>query len=73
MNITEYERGHQDAVREAITWLHFEAQQMNDPNARRVLNYAAKGLGTKLATKHAKHRIAQKARPQNDKTGEGTI
>ena len=29
MKITEYARGHQDATREIIAWLHAEALRMN--------------------------------------------
>lgn len=41
----EYERGHQDGVRAAVTWLHKRADEMNDPHARAVLNSAATNLG----------------------------
>lgn len=33
------------ALRAAVAWLHAEAETMNDPKARAVLNSAAHGLG----------------------------
>lgn len=62
MKITEYERGHQDAIRAAITWLHTEAKSMNDPHARRLLDGAAFALGVAYAQPAAKERIARRAR-----------
>lgn len=43
--IPEYKRGRQDGVRWAITWLHQRALEMNDPNAKTVLNTAAFNMG----------------------------
>ncbi len=37
-----YQRG----VCDCITWLHKEAQRMNDPKARDILNSAAFSIGT---------------------------
>lgn len=62
MKITEYERGHQDAIRAAVTWLHNEAKTMNDPHARRLLDGAAFGLGVAFAKPAAKERVARSAR-----------
>ena len=62
MKITEYERGHQDAIRAAITWLHAEAKSMNDPHARRLLDSAADSLGAAFAKPAAKERVARSAR-----------
>ena len=66
MKITEYERGHQDATREIIAWLHAEALRMNYPHARGILNGAAKGIGAIYATKAAKARVAQRARHNDE-------
>lgn len=41
----EYERGRRDGVREAVTWLHKRAREMNDPRAVSILNAAADHLG----------------------------
>ncbi len=62
MKITEYERGHQDATRKAITRLHSLAREMNDPRARRMLNNAAFGLGVQSRTEAARAKVAAKAR-----------
>ncbi len=40
--------GHRDGVRAAITWLHARAREMNDPNAKTILNTAAFNLGVDL-------------------------
>ena len=48
MRISEYERGFQDGMREAITWLHDEARRMNDPHAQRLLNSAGLSLSSRL-------------------------
>ena len=42
---TEYDRGFNDGLRWAVTWLHNNAAEMNDPRARNLLNNAAFGLG----------------------------
>lgn len=41
----EYDRGYQDGVRAAVTWLHKRAKEMGDPHAQRVLDSAATNLG----------------------------
>lgn len=43
--IPEYLRGHRDATRAAVTWLHRRAQSMNDPHAKAILDSAANDLG----------------------------
>lgn len=42
----DFRAGHRLALRAAITWLHEEAKQMNDPHAKRLLDSAAFGLGS---------------------------
>ena len=44
--IPDYERGYSDAMREAVTWLHDLAREMNDPHAIGLFNCAAFWLGT---------------------------
>ena len=43
--LPEYNRGYQDGVRWAISWLHERARSMNDPHAKAVLNTAGFNLG----------------------------
>ena len=62
MRICEYERGFQDAMREAITWLHDEARRMNDPHAQRLLNSAGWSLGSQLNRPDLRARIARRER-----------
>ncbi len=50
MKIDEYERGFRDGLKRAVTWLHAEAEKMNDPHAVRILNSAAFSLGTDAET-----------------------
>lgn len=45
MKLPEYERGYADAMREAVTWLHDLAKEMNDPHAVDLFNCAAFWLG----------------------------
>lgn len=45
MKVPEYDRGFRDGMRFAVTWLHQQAREMNDPWAKTVLNTAAFGLG----------------------------
>lgn len=40
--------GYRWASKDAVTWLHDRADQMNDPMARAVLNAAADHLGAQL-------------------------
>lgn len=47
-NVQEHKRGFKDGVRYSIQWLHNRAKEMNDPNARSVLNSAAFHLGIHL-------------------------
>jgi hypothetical protein len=54
VKISEYERGHKDAIRKAVTWLHAEALRMNDPRAQRILNSAAHGLALACASEAGK-------------------
>ncbi len=41
----DFKAGHRMAVRAAVAWLHAEAERMNDPKARAVLDLAASDLG----------------------------
>ena len=66
MKISEYERGHRDATRAAITWLHAEALRMNDPHAEKILNGAAFSLGVETNTDAAKAKVAARARERDD-------
>ena len=52
-SIPEYERGFRDGLKAAITALHHEASDMNDPSARRVLNSAAFSLSAIMRDIHA--------------------
>lgn len=36
----EYRRGHRDGIKAAVTWLHRQADKMNDDHARGILNGA---------------------------------
>ncbi len=45
MKIDGYSRGFQDGLSRAATWLHEEADRMNGPFAKRLLNDAAFSLG----------------------------
>lgn len=47
----EYDRGFKDGIRSAITWLHNEAQTMNDPRAKSLYDLAADHLGKTLSSK----------------------
>ena len=60
MKVSDYERGHQDATREIIAWLHTEALQMNDPHARGILNGAAFSLGVASKSETAKALVARR-------------
>lgn len=62
MKISEYERGHQDAIRAAVTWLHAEAKSMNDTHARRLMDGAAFGLGVSFSQPAAKERVKRASR-----------
>lgn len=64
MKITEYARGHQDATREIIAWLHAEALQMNDPNARSILNGAAFSIGVASKTAKGNQSSPRAGKPQ---------
>lgn len=47
----DYRAGHRRTVRACIAWLHREAETMNDPRARMLLNGAAFSLGVDAAAK----------------------
>lgn len=47
--IDDYARGHRDAARLAVAWLHAQADLMNDPKAQLILNNAGHGLGVAFA------------------------
>lgn len=40
-----FREGYRCCTRDAVTWLHNRATEMNDPQARAVLNVAANTLG----------------------------
>lgn len=54
--------GHGDGIRAAVTWLHARATEMNDPQAKAILNSAATNLGWafqgKLMTGEVDPRVA---------------
>ena len=62
MRISEYERGFQNGMREAITWLHDEARRMDDPCAEQLLNSAGLSPGCHLNETDLRARIARRAR-----------
>jgi hypothetical protein len=45
---TQFEDGRRNGVKACVEWLHREADRMNDPHARLVLNNAANGVGSDL-------------------------
>lgn len=45
MQLPEYDRGVRSGIKFAVTWLHNQANTMNDPWAKAVLDCAADGLG----------------------------
>lgn len=49
-----YEQGRRYGVKSAIEWLHVEANRMNDPQARAILNSAAFGIGADLRPRGVK-------------------
>jgi hypothetical protein len=69
MRITEYERGYRDALRATVTWLHAEANRMNDQKAKSLLNGAADLAGKVLQTEKAKARTRAHARPCKGNAG----
>ncbi|MCB5199006.1 hypothetical protein LGQ03_07120 [Loktanella sp. TSTF-M6] len=46
----QYEDGRRRGLKEAITFLHARAIEMNDPRATDILNSAADALGGRLAS-----------------------
>ncbi|WP_022697948.1 hypothetical protein [Euryhalocaulis caribicus] len=46
MRVSEYDRGVVDGLRRAVSRLHEEAGEMNDPKARDILNTAALSIAT---------------------------
>ncbi|OFX01733.1 MAG: hypothetical protein A3E78_03715 [Alphaproteobacteria bacterium RIFCSPHIGHO2_12_FULL_63_12] len=53
MKKTEYDRGFDDGLRWAITWLHKRALEMNDIHAKNILNTAGFHLGVEGGEAHA--------------------
>jgi len=51
-----YARGRRDGIRWAITWLHARAEEMNDPNAKTILNTAAFNIGAGTSEKVKRQR-----------------
>lgn len=66
MRANEYGRGYHDGLREAITWLHARAREMNDPHAKAILNTAAFHLGVEVANERRKSPIAEEPENPND-------
>ena len=66
MKADEYRRGYHDGLREAITWLHARAEEMNDPHAKAILNTAAFHLGVEMAGKRRQLPIADTPENLND-------
>lgn len=54
--IPEYDRGFRDGVKRAVTWLHNEAEEMNDPHAAALYRRAAYQLGTEESLKRKRKR-----------------
>lgn len=44
----QFRDGYRNAAKEAITWLHSRAKEMNDPSAIAALNVAAHDLGVQF-------------------------
>lgn len=59
----DYERGWQDGVRAAVTWLHNRADEMNDPHAKGLYNSAAFNLGSDASLKVQRKRRERRSRP----------
>lgn len=59
----DYDRGWQDGLRWAVTWLHNRSDEMNDPHAKQVLNAAAFNLGSDVSPKANRSRLVIKDRP----------
>lgn len=62
-SIPEYQRGQQDGIRAAVTWLHERANEMNDPHAKVILNSAATNLGWAWSHRLPDNRIVTVAGP----------
>lgn len=69
MKITEYERGYMDASRDAVSWLHAEAEKMNDRTARSILNGVAHSLGSLRASAKEKARVQRRGMHPLNTTG----
>jgi hypothetical protein len=65
--IDEYERGLRDGVRWAVTWLHRNADAMNDPLARQILHRDA----SNMSMEHAKLWKARQANTPPPPAGAG--
>lgn len=44
-----FETGYRLGVKDCVEWLHGEADTMNDPHARKILNVAASGMGARFS------------------------
>lgn len=42
---SQWQDGHRNAIRWAVTWLHKRANEMNDPIAKAILDAAAINMG----------------------------
>ena len=69
MQLPEIVRGRREGMQWAVSWLHNQAESMNDPHARQVLQAAAfqmgndakKTLGTTKADRHTAMRLRRNA------------
>lgn len=75
MRAPEYNQGYRSGVKCAVSWLHWQAREMNDPWAKAILNVAADHLGKdgKEHTLEAKARLLEivLARANGQSTPEG--
>lgn len=63
----QWQQGKRNGVKACVEWLHGEAERMNDPRARAILNTAALGLGVEL--KRPKRRNARCATTERFRVG----
>jgi hypothetical protein len=42
----QWQQGRRNGIKACVEWLHAEAETMNDPKARAILNTAALSMGT---------------------------
>lgn len=61
--VPEYFRGYRDGIKWAIDFVQAEAERMNDPHARQVLNSMAFTLGASTKRREAERSAWWKSRP----------